>query len=591
MPLPRLTVVVPRTQKLANDALEKLILDFAVKLATIRILDPACGSGNFLYVALRLLLDLWKEVAIFAAEMGLTMLSPLPGLAPSPEQLYGIEINEYAHELAQATVWIGYLQWLHDNGYGTPREPVLEPLDNIKQMDAILAFDDDGNPVEPEWPEAEVIVGNPPFLGDKKMVGELGQDYVSFLRTLYSGRISGHCDLVTYWFEKARSMIEQGTLGRAGLLATNSIRDGFNQIVLRRIKESGDIFWAISDRDWILDGAAVNISMVAFDDGSTKTKVLDGKVVPVINADLSSDVNLTTIVPLQENSGLCYLGMMKGGPFDISDSLAGTLRAMPPNRNGSVNSDVVRRRIGGQDITARCDTGWIIDFVEMTQVEASEYTEPFNYVVQVVKPVRDAVRDSRMRTKWWLHGRSRPALRSALDGRSRYIVTPEVAKHRVFVWMPVDVIPDHTCHVVARDDDYMFGMLQSHPHVLWALSIGSTLEDRPRYSSSRVFDTFPFPWPPGKEPQDDPHVQAIAAAAKELVELRNAWLDAPDLPKVELKKRTLTNLYNERPDWLDTVHRRLDAAVFDAYGWPHDLTDDEILERLLALNLERAKGQ
>jgi type II restriction/modification system DNA methylase subunit YeeA len=164
-----------RARTTAQNALEKLILDFAIKLATIRILDPACGSGNFLYVALRLLLDLWKEVAIFASEMKMSMLSPLPGQSPSPVQLYGIEINEYAHELAQATVWIGYLQWLHDNGYGTPSEPILKPLNNIKQMDAILAHDEQGKPVEPEWPEVEIIVGNPPFLGDKQMVGELGR--------------------------------------------------------------------------------------------------------------------------------------------------------------------------------------------------------------------------------------------------------------------------------------------------------------------------------------------------------------------------------------------------------------------------------
>src|SRR5690606_24458381 len=139
------------------------LLGFCQELAHIRVLDAACGSGNFLYVALQLLLDLWKEVSILAYELGRPRVLPLPGLAPSPEQLYGIEVNEYAHELAQATIWIGYSQWLHDNGFGLPAEPILKTLDTIRHMDAILAYDEQGRPVEPEWPEADVLVGNPPF--------------------------------------------------------------------------------------------------------------------------------------------------------------------------------------------------------------------------------------------------------------------------------------------------------------------------------------------------------------------------------------------------------------------------------------------
>ena len=157
-----------------TNELEKLLRDFADELAGVRVLDPACGSANFLYVALRQLLDLWKAVAVLGAELGLTMMSPLAG-APSPSQLYGIEVNPYAHELAQATIWIGWIQWLNENGYGTPSEPILKPLDNIKNMDAVLAFDEDGQPYEPEWPEADVIVGNPPFLGERRMRAELGR--------------------------------------------------------------------------------------------------------------------------------------------------------------------------------------------------------------------------------------------------------------------------------------------------------------------------------------------------------------------------------------------------------------------------------
>jgi hypothetical protein len=173
---------------------------------------------------------------------------------------------------------------------------------------------------------------------------------------------------------------------------------------------------------------------------------------------------------------------------------------------------------------------------------------------------------------------------------TRCIVTPEVAKHRLFKWMEVGVIGDHTLHIIARDDDYFFGVVHSKLHQLWSLRSGSTLEDRPRYTSTRTFETFPFPWPPGKEPKDDPRVEAIAIAAKELVESRNAWLNPHGASAADLKKRTLTNLYNQRPQWLEDGHRALDKAVLAAYGWPEDLSDAEILERLLALNRERSRA-
>jgi hypothetical protein len=295
---------------------------------------------------------------------------------------------------------------------------------------------------------------------------------------------------------------------------------------------------------------------------------------------------------LAENAGLCFLGMMKAGPFDITADQAETLINAPSNPNGKTNSDVVRPRPGGQDITGRTSHSWVIDFgVSTPEHDAALYEYPFEYVRRVVKPVRDSNRRPRLKVKWWLFGETRPGLRAALAGKVRCIVTPEVSKHRVFVWMGTDTVPDDTLHVIARDDDYFMGVVQSRPHVMWSLRIGSTLEDRPRYSSSRVFSTYPFPFPPGLEPKTDPRVRAIAEAAAELVKLRDAWLNPPGVNEAELKKRTLTNLYNQRPTWLDDAHRRLDEAVFAAYGWPAGLSDDELLARLLALNLERAAGQ
>lgn len=223
------------------------------------MLDPACGSGNFLYVALKALLDLEKEVITLAADLDVGRFVPSVG----PEQLRGIEVNEYAHELAQVTVWIGYIQWLRDNGFGTPAEPILKALDTIVHMDAVLALRN-GQPVEPVWPAADVVIGNPPFLGGNRIRQELGNAYVEALFHLYEGRVPAFADLVCYWFEHARELIEAGELQRAGLLATNSIRGGANRKVLERIKRSGDIFMAWSDRPWVLEGAAVRVSMVGF---------------------------------------------------------------------------------------------------------------------------------------------------------------------------------------------------------------------------------------------------------------------------------------------------------------------------------------
>ncbi len=192
-----------------------LLRDFALELTSIRVLDVACGSGNFLYVALVMLLELWREVAEVFAELTLQRLSPLE--APSPAQLHGIETNEYARELAQATIWIGYIQWFVKNGYGFPGEPILKPIDSIEHRDAIL--NPDGT--EPDWPECEAIVGNPPFLGDKKMRTEMGDAYTEALFKLYGDRLPNFSDLVCYWFEKARAMIEHGK-AQARWLAGNA---------------------------------------------------------------------------------------------------------------------------------------------------------------------------------------------------------------------------------------------------------------------------------------------------------------------------------------------------------------------------------
>jgi type II restriction/modification system DNA methylase subunit YeeA len=578
---------------------EKLLGAWIEELTSIRVLDPACGSGNFLYLALRRMLDLWLEATRFASEQGISLVV---SKIVSPRQLFGIETEFYAHELASIVVWIGFLQWKHEHAIREDREPILEKLTNIEHGDAILRYDAEGKPYEPEWPKADFIVGNPPFLGDKKMRGELDTpdhpSYTNDLRGLYKDRVSGGADLVTYWFEKSRQYIAEQRTQRVGLLATNSIRQGANRYVLDRIISSGNIFMAWSDRPWLLDGAAVRVSMVGFDDGRDNMHILDGVPVGDIHADLSAGDSFVAASPLRENARLCFLGMMKCGPFDISADVARKMLTAPLNPNGKCNSDVVKRRLIGRDILRRPSNGWVIDFgVEMPENEAALYEWPFEYVKKYVKPVRDQNRRARTKQRWWIHGEARPGLRRTILNLGRCIVTSEIAKHRLFVWMPTDVIPDHRLHVFARSDDYFIGVLQSTIHTEWSLRMGSTFEDRPSYNSDKIFLTFPFPWPPGTEPseEDDARVKAIADAARELVRLRDAWLNPPKIEPEELKKRTLTNLYNNRDKgecaWLDNAHRTLDKAVFAAYGWPSNLSKEEILTRLLALNHERAAAQ
>jgi len=571
------------------------VLDaFRERLTNVTVLDPACGSGNFLYIALRSLLDLEREVIDYTERRhmdypeGKYAADYTPRV--SPAQMYGLELDPYAAELARTALWIGYIQWHDANGIAYNRRPVLTPMDTIRRADAILEYDYEGNAFEPQWPDAEFIVGNPPFLGHVPFRKEIrNDDYVNAMYSLYGDRIPNSSDMCCYWFEKARAQIAAGKTKRAGLLATQAIRFQSNRPVLARIKESGDIFMAVSDQDWVLEGANVHISIVGFDDGSDTERTLDGVSVSDINADLSIGADLTQAQRLDENAGISFQGDVRIGPFEISRSVAERM-LIAANPHGRPNSDVVKRWMNGRDINQRPRDMWIIDFgADMSEAEAALYEAPFEHVVSHVKPTRDANPDPRLRSKWWLHGSPRINMRQALDGLKRYICTSLASKHRVFAFIDGDVLPDGTTVVIARDDDYTFGVLSSRIHTTWAMSIGTQLADRPRYTPTTSFQTFPFPRP------TDEQRAAIAAAAKRLDELRRNWLhpsatdmlgDAADV-EAELRKRTLTALYNANPTWLQNAHAALDAAVAAAYGWDADLGEQEILARLLDLNLQR----
>jgi type II restriction/modification system DNA methylase subunit YeeA len=266
--------------------------------------------------------------------------------------------------------------------------------------------------------------------------------------------------------------------------------------------------------------------------------------------------------------------------------------ALPLNANGHSNRAVIKKWRNGIDIVRRPLNQWIIDFgIDMSESDAALFETPYEYARELIKPVRTDNRVSRTAEYWWLHRRVVPPLRETIAKVHRYLVTPLVSKHRIFVWLTPDILPGNLLIAFAREDDYFFGVLHSQAHEVWSLRMGTSLEDRPRYTPTTTFETFPLPWPPGEEPEGDPRVQAIAAAAKSLDDLRERWLNPPDASDDDLKKRTLTNLYNAHPTWLANAHAALDRAVWAAYGWddpvPADVGEDTILSRLLALNLER----
>jgi hypothetical protein len=628
----RIEAALARSKKHGDKAwrdAQAAFVGFLERLRTYRVLDPACGSGNFLYLALRCLKDIEHQVNLEAEALGLERQHDVTG----PHNVLGIEINEYAAELARVTVWIGELQWRIQRGYGFKLNPVLEPLDHIECRDALMNADGS----EAAWPVADAVVGNPPFVGDKKMRGELGDAYTVALPAAYKGRVPGGADLVCYWFEKARGQIEVGALQRAGLVATNSIRGGANREVLDRIVITTRIFEAWSDEPWVNNGAAVRVSLVAFGD-SSQAPALDGRAHASIRSDLHGDgPALSSATKLQENATASYIGAQQNGPFTVDGPVARNwLRR--PTLGETAMSTVVRPWSNGRDLTDRKGDTWLIDFgTSMTEQEASLVAEPFEHLLQHVKPMRLAGQRESRKKYWWRLGEPSPALRRAVGNLPLFLATPRVAKHRVWVRLPAALMPDVQVVVMARADDTTLGVLHSRFHELWSLRLGTSLEDRPRYTPTTCFETFPFP--ADLTPADTAHqrtealpdgavipadlpaevralAEAIAHSAHRLVTLRDAWLNPPEwterVPEViplgmtvspypdrvvakpgfekDLAKRTLTNLYNQRPTWLGQAHEKLDAAVAVAYGWADytpAMPDEEILRRLLRLNVQR----
>jgi type II restriction/modification system DNA methylase subunit YeeA len=580
---------------------------FQARLRAFRVLDPACGS----LVELK---NVERRVAVEAELLGFPRSFPSIG----PEALLGIEINPYAAELARVSVWIGEIQWMRRNGFNVARKPILKPLQNIECRNAII--NDDGT--HATWPPADVIVGNPPYLGAKLMKRRLGVTETEAIRALYEGRLPGFTDLVCYWFERARELVQTGQVARVGLVATNSIRKNTNLPVLQRIAAATRIFEAWSEEQWTVDGAAVDVCLICFGESEGVEASLNGAVVAAINPDLSSGLNLTLARALVENRNGAFLGIQKSGPFDVPGELARAWMREPTNPNGRSNSEVLKPYWNGDDVTGRPRDMWFIDFpLGKTQGEIALFERPFHHIAttpdedgKLIKDLRLASGSTSENYPWWEPWRPRPKMRSLIERSSRYIVTPETAQYRLFVWLSYPVLPDKNLIVIPRDDDLMFGLLQNRFHAAWALRKGSDLEDRPRYTHTTTFATFPFP--EGMTPNVSaseagqlPTADAIEEAARELDGLRCAWFNPEncvthtpemvvgfpdrfipidDAAARELSGRTLTALYNERPTWLVEAHRKLDAAVSDAYGWSPDISTEEALNELFELNQTRA---
>jgi methylase of polypeptide subunit release factors len=608
----------PAVREQLVEAARTLYRDFRERLGKYRVLDPACGSGNFLALSLRHLKNFDLEVLDDGRALGL----PSDEFRVGPEAVLGIEINPYAAELARLTVWITELQWQLSKGHDFHRRPILDRLDGIQRADALLTPGDK----EREWPEVDVIVGNPPFVTGGDQRAELGDRYTEALRQVYFGRVPGRADLVVYWLRKAAEKVASGSIQRFGLVATKAITKGVSRTVLQYLQDNGRlVFDAWTNELWVLKGAAVRVSLVCAANPSEIWKHplrLNGYEAERINSDLTSGIDITVARRLTENLRVAFQGLKLTGPFDLLGNEARDLLSRPLNPNGQQNSDVVARLYDIHDVVGRPSDRWVVDFgCHLTATDAALYEGPFRIVVERVIPFRDdpqkcRSKEPRLKTKFWEFQRPCPELRRILAGKEIYIVTPESSEHRLFCLAPSGVLIQGSIFAIARDDFTTLGILSSKFHEAWSTAQGNRLGvgNQRRYNIGVTFETFPFPEGltpniPAVEYKNDPRAIKIFAAARELDRLRNNWLNPPDLIRIEpeivpgypdrilpkdaaadkiLKTRTLTNLYNERPTWLANAHRDLDAAVATAYCWPADISEENALLRLRALNLERA---
>ncbi|RDJ22120.1 class I SAM-dependent DNA methyltransferase [Bosea caraganae] len=620
-----------------GDAKKALVLveGFHAELCRTRVLDPACGTGNFLHVAQELMKKLEAEVLEAAGELGSReRLGGIADLYVGPHQFLGMDMNRRAVAIADLVLWIGHLQWHFRTRGLASREPILEKLDHIYKRDAVLCWDGwpipqwlDGkealpNPRRPDWPEAEFIVGNPPFMGGKDIRARQGDAYVEALRAAHP-QMNESADLVMYWWDRAAELLTRtGTvLRRFGFVTTNSITQVFQRRVVERhlnAKKPVSLLLAIPDHPWTKAGrdtAAVRIAMTVVAAGRHEGRLREvvseaaldtdqpeielSERVGRISADLSVGADVTQAAGLLANEGLSSRGMMLfGAGFIVTEVEA---RALGLGRREGLEK-YIRQYRNGRDLMAKPRGVMVIDLFGQSSEQVRErFPEVYQHVLRTVKIERDRNRDADIKKRWWLFGRTRDEIRPALVNLQRYIATVETAKHRVFQFLDRSILPDNMLVAVGLSDAFHLGVLSSRFHSTWALRAGGWLGigNDPRYSKSRCFD--PFPFPDATETQK----QAIRKPTELLDALRKLVLDEhPDL--------TLTRLYNVREAIragrrltpaeadirdrgfvliLNEHHDAIDAAVATAYGWPVDLSDEDILARLVQLNRERAREE
>jgi len=640
----------------------QLIKDFHHKLCTIRVLDPACGSGNFLYVAMENMKRLEADVLKLLEDLGEN--EPrlmLQGETVDPHQFLGLEINEWAVWAAELVLWIGYLQW-HFKTFGNaaPSEPVLKDFNNIEKRDALLTWertelrkDEDGKTVsrwdgesyiksqitdgferdisaqlevynyhgvrKVEWPDAEFIIGNPPFIGNKRMRSDLGDGYVDALHKAYDKSL-GSADFVMYWWFKAAELLRNNKdLKAFGFISTDSIRMIFNRRIVSSFlsakKEPLSLSFATYDHPWVdsKDGAAVDIAMTVAIKGSTDgilREVKDVKKVSAdapyydvkfsstkgkIQSDLSIGANLDAAQPLLANDKISWMGVI---PVNLSGFLVTKIQTAEWGYKDG-ESPIIKPYLGGSALKDGKAPRLIIDTHGM-QLKDLELQHPkiHNHLLSHVYKDRQTARRRNHREKWWLYGESRPGMRAALSGLTRYIATVETTKHRAFVFVSPNVLPDQKLRVVASAKAHHLAVLSSHIHVIWATSTGGDLGPTPVYNNTVCFDPFPFP-----DLTDKLALESRLADLGERLDKHRKDRQA------EHPKLTLTNLYNvlgklragEEINGKDKriydegligslgqIHESINVATSEAYGWPSDLTNKETLKRLVSLNRERA---
>ena len=642
------------------------VKDFLKHLCSIRVLDPACGTGNFLYVTLDLFKRLEGEVVKLLSDLGETQqsLTMAGGFTVTPAQFLGIEVKPWAREIANLVLWIGYLQWqLRARGDASHfPEPVLQEYGNIECRDAVLAWDriepllDDAgkpvtrwngvttktspvtgeeipddtarlpvvryvNPRQAEWPKADFVVGNPPFIGNSRMRTTLGDGYVEALRSVHH-QLPDSCDYVMYWWDKAAELTVEGMLSRFGLITTNSISQSFSRRVVQAHLSASQplsLVFAVPDHPWVdsVDGAAVRIAMTVGAAGnhsgvlasveSETVKDEDQFEITIATqcgrvwADLTIGAGVTEVAALEANRSICCRGVsLHGSGFIVNDESA---RELGLGRIPGIERHLRRYR-NGRDLTAHPRDVRVIDLFGLEQADArARFPELFQLVVERVRPTRqsraggtpDADNYAR---HWWLFGKPRPELRIALEDLDRFIATVETSKHRFFTFLDRDVLPDNKLVNVALDDGFFLGVLSSRIHSVWALAAGGRLGvgNDPVYIKTLCFDPFPFTaCSDADKTRIREHGDALDAHRKRQQTLHPA-LTITSMYNVLEKLRSGTVLNGKEKtiheqglvSVLKQIHDDLDAAVFDAYGWPRDLTDEQILERLVALNAERA---